>query len=72
MITPLSWIIEVERNTITHQCAIDSGMIYIPRVNDRDILLYRTEDKMIWVEFTKFRDANNRAITKEHNKRYQY
>lgn len=65
-----SWYIVVESGTIEHTCAIDSGMILIK--TDRDMLTYSTTDKEIWIEFEKYRKANNKAILKEQNDRYKY
>ena len=60
----------VERDTIPHKCAIDSGMRF--ESSDRDMLKYVADFTYIWLEYLAYTTANKRAIDKEINDRYRY
>lgn len=60
----------VERGTIPHQCAIDSGMILIH--TDHDMLTYHAEDNIAWQEYRAYTEANKAKIRKEEQARYKY
>lgn len=69
MTPKFSWYLEIERGTLKHTIAIDSGMTLLKE--DRDMLTYGTTDKAIWIEFQEDCKANHGAIMREFNDRYR-
>jgi len=61
----------VERGTLPHQYAIDSGMRYEPIPDERDMLKYVADDTTVWLEYLAYTKANKQKIDKEINDRYR-
>lgn len=61
----------VEKGTVLHLCAIDSGMRYESVEDERDMLKYVADNTDIWLEYLAFVKANRKAIDKEVNDRYR-
>jgi len=70
-IDDISFEIEIERYTVKHQCAIDSGKHIVRSNRDYDTFSDKG-DTALWAEFLKYTRANKKAITKEENDRYRY
>jgi hypothetical protein len=70
-VDPIASVITLERFTIRHRCAVDSGMHIIKTERDMDTFSDKG-DWSLWVEFKKYEKANQKAIAKEENDRYRY
>lgn len=70
-IDPISTVMTLERYTVRHRCAIDSGMRI--KSSDRDYDTFTDDgDWSLYAEFLKFERVNSAAIRKEENDRYKY
>jgi|SRR5215216_5538560 len=70
-IEPIQRHVEIERGTIRHMCAVDSGMHIISTVNDYDTFSDMA-DLELFAEYIRYCNANSKAIAKEESKQYRY
>lgn len=70
-IEPIKRIVEIERATTRHLCAVDSGMQIIATVNDYDTFS-DNGDLELFIEYVKYCNANSKTIAKEESKPYHY